>query len=316
MQNKNIVYMVRTAHITQIRKGLFFLILTSLCLKHSIDWKLFFIATYLIAHRNYFFLFSALHEMVERATKENVKQILCDVMTEYGINIKQVLSVAHDNGQNMVASVKLLKKMVHPYEEYPFLKAERELLNEFATTHSETSESDEEECEELEPDCIVNEINDDFEGGQQGTAEISAEDDDDEEMFDVDLLDSTRCAVHTAQLAVWDVLKHYKTRMAAINKIGITMRHKLHRQLFTMHKVPLPPKVVETRWNIWYLLNKYFKDLKGHPILEMLKNQDSSIGKHYTYNVSLQFKPSRISFDSIDLELRLPTYTPIADLLM
>lgn len=202
--------------------------------------------------------------MVERATKENIQRILSNILEEYGISVEQVLSVAHDNGQNMVASVKLLKKLINTNDDTvadePYcLKAEKELLDEFSENNSENATI--EECDEINDESEENieeiEFNDDFNDGQPGTGEINSNNDDDENLINVDLLESTRCAVHTAQLAVWDVLKSYKPRMAAINKIGITMRHKLHRQLFTIHKVPLPPKVVETRWNIWYLLNMY-----------------------------------------------------------
>ncbi|KXJ75278.1 hypothetical protein RP20_CCG012031 [Aedes albopictus] len=46
----------------------------------------------------------ALHEMIERQTKENLKHVMDNEFQEFGIAKNQLLTVAHDNGANMVAN--------------------------------------------------------------------------------------------------------------------------------------------------------------------------------------------------------------------
>lgn len=234
--------------------------------------------------------------MTERQTKENLKNIIEQEMASFGIDYKQVLAITSDNGQNMLATVLELKKCFGPAvtgslavmleKENAFLgtlAADDELDSD--TVETEKDEDEQEHCDDV-PECDLKteEETDDFTEAQEAgdTNDNVYDEDDDDCLFDdlLDILESVRCGAHTAQLAVWDVLRQYKTRMANINKKCLRMHHRKHRELFKFHKIALPPKVCETRWNVWYILLKYLKELEKSPMLGILKNSDPEIGKH------------------------------------
>ena len=153
-------------------------------------------------------------------------------------------------------------------------------------TPVQISDEEEEDGEECETEIIPE--SDDFteepsdgskcDGLLQADDGDYQEDIDDNEIINLDIMESVRCGAHTAQLAVWDVLREYKTRLSNINKLYLKMHNKANRQIFLFHKTALPPKVCETRWNIWYLLLRYLKELEGSPVLALLQNND--IGKN------------------------------------
>ncbi|XP_055549065.1 uncharacterized protein LOC129732305 [Wyeomyia smithii] len=67
------------------------------------------------------------------------------------------------------------------------------------------------------------------------------------------------------------------------------MYHKENRQLFNQHKIALPPKVCQTRWNVWYILMKYLKSLEGTPFLALLQNKDPYIDFSCQWNFIRKF---------------------------
>lgn len=224
--------------------------------------------------------------MVERQTKENLQKVMEEELRLIDVNLQQVLTITHDNGANIIASVKCLKSLLSHREtdDHEPLSAifqnEKSILqymdkeDDKGCINTDDTENDEEEANDFMGETD-DPLSDDFVDGD-GNDDFSLDDTDEDDQLD--LLESIRCGAHTAQLAVWDVIKPYKRRLNTINKLCIRMRHKEFQHLFKCYKFPAPPKVNETRWNVWYLLLKYVVSLKEHPILAMLKNQDSTIG--------------------------------------
>ncbi|XP_021694315.1 zinc finger BED domain-containing protein 4-like [Aedes aegypti] len=226
----------------------------------------------------------ALHEMIERQTKENLKAVMEHEFDKFKILRKQLLTVAHDNGANMVASVKLLKRLVdegdddHGPSVGSTVQKEKAMIDAYLNTCS--NEDVEYDLDDENEQPWIDE------GGEMSADDLDTDSDhdindvnevEDEEIIEMHLIESTRCAAHTAQLAVWDVLKQYKGRLAKINQVCIKMRHKEFQQLFHIHKYPLPPKVNETRWNVWYIVLKYLLDLRISPFLPTLEKTDASL---------------------------------------
>lgn len=226
--------------------------------------------------------------MVERQTKENLKAVIERELLEFGLIWAQILAIAHDNGANMCACVKLINAIIRALanmtlpqgclvdKDFPESNQQADVE---AYTEPDTDPDTDSEEDEV-GDSGDEEILDDFCEGASGDFDAEDTATEDEEDFPIDLVQSQRCGAHTAQLAVWDVLAKYKPRLQKINKICIKMRHKEFRQLFTGYKVPLPPKVVETRWNVWYLLLSYTASLMQTPLYPVLVAQDATLGEY------------------------------------
>lgn len=230
--------------------------------------------------------------MHERQTKENLAKVILQELNTFGIDIEQIFAVAHDNGANMCASVRLLKSLSHPVscEEVSLssmLPKEFKMLDEY--DHEDLLQTDSvedtfnEETDDTETGDFTeniteqNEDQDDFVNGQDGTADFSIYDDGIEEF---EFLNSIRCGAHTAQLVANDVIKLYKSRLSRINKKCLAMHRKTNRELFILHKIPLPPKVTETRWGVWYILLRYLQVLGTKPFLAILQSQDPTLSKY------------------------------------
>lgn len=93
------------------------------------------------------------------------------------------------------------------------------------------------------------------------------------------LPESTRCAAHTCQLAVWDVLKRYETRITAIKKLVLMARQTKYKETFLEHKASAAPQYNATRWNGVYLMLKALREQK--PFFLMLENKFPELGMHH-----------------------------------
>lgn len=231
--------------------------------------------------------------MSERQTKENLEKVIEEEMNVFKLEYKQILTVTSDNGNNMLAAVRYMKHLMGASLEgeslATLLRKEYEILQSIRGDDEVDTVGD-----AVDVDLTETDLDTDGEGCK---LELLPEDDDFAEKIpnsddttpveetlqdlevELDILESVRCGAHTAQLAVWDVLREYKTRLSNINKMCLKMHHRANRQTLIFHKTPLPPKVCETRWNVWYLLLRYLKTLEGTPLLEILKTNDSEIGK-------------------------------------
>lgn len=221
--------------------------------------------------------------MIERQTKENLAKVIVEELGTFGVDTDQIFAIAHDNGANMCASVKLLKSLSKPVsdEEAPLsnmLVNEFKLLDEYGSDEYDCACSEEVTEETVQATVDENEEVDDFENGEDGSPDILVNDDDIEEP---EIMNSIRCGAHTAQLVAYDVIKLYKTRLAKINKICLAMHHKVNRELFLLHRIPLPPKVNETRWGVWFILQRYLQILRTKPFLSTLQAHDPTLGMYF-----------------------------------
>lgn len=179
--------------------------------------------------------------MVEQQTQENLKRVIEEEMEIFGLDYKQILAVTHDNGANMLAAVRCMKRMMgKATEEFLASMLPRENALLCSTPADSESDSDSEEVDIDENEIKVLPENDDFtENYTKPKCGDAAPDDD---HIDLDLLESVRCGAHTAQLAVWDVLRDYKTRLSNINQKCQKMHRKANRKHFTFHKTAFPPE--------------------------------------------------------------------------
>ncbi|XP_062554450.1 uncharacterized protein LOC134219662 [Armigeres subalbatus] len=244
--------------------------------------------------------------MNERQTKENLSNVILEELNDLGLDINHIFAIAHDNGANMCASVKLLKALSKPGSEdeaalNSMLPAEFELLEQYDREQSllmpdeenlglmsmlpaEFAEFDSDDAQEADvkvkeehnkqSTTEQQEDTNDFENEKDGTSDILVNDDDSEEPV---ILDSIRCGAHTAQLVAYDVIKLHNKRLGQINKICQKMHHKTSRELFVLHKIALPPKVNETRWGVWFIVLRYLQVLRSKPFLATLQNHDSTL---------------------------------------
>ncbi|XP_065094621.1 uncharacterized protein LOC135715150 [Ochlerotatus camptorhynchus] len=196
----------------------------------------------------------AIKETQERQTKEHLKKLIEDVLSDFGVKLQQVYSVTHDNGANMVASVGEIKKMF----ESAHIKVYDTYLDNASQIDDDTSDSEDQRMDEsIDEDDNSDDENDDFVNGKDGDNVISEAIPVADDSFDVnmsDILGSVRCAAHTAQLAVWDVVKPYEKRISKIQKLVVKMRQREYYKFTKLHDAYLPPLSNKTRWNSTFVM--------------------------------------------------------------
>lgn len=67
---------------------------------------------------------------------------------------------------------------------------------------------------------------------------------------------TVRCVCHTLQLAVYDVMKNYKSYFKVIRRYVKNLRKSTHNDLFNHAAINKPPKDVCTRWSSTYNMIK------------------------------------------------------------
>lgn len=196
--------------------------------------------------------------MVKSQTAKNLRQtIVEEVIQRYGLLPEQILTIVHDNGANMVASVtnlrvyiqegiaSLLKKETSALDVAIGNLSSHRLVNLVETDAALEETAMEMEVEDEHQKEIEPEANED---GETGGIESDASDfeEDEEEILSVA---STRCAAHTCQLAVFDVLKKHSRQIENVKKLCKNTRLGKYREVFIAHKAHLPPIPGATRWN-------------------------------------------------------------------
>lgn len=229
------------------------------------------------------FVFTAIKETQERQTKENLKALIEEVLRNFGIKLSQVYAVTHDNGANMVASVAEMKKSLEHanidlsslvdncFEDTEEVNVDLAVMDDdgLPDEHIEAEDAESESDEE-----------DDFTSGKDEGPETTAIPSASADPFDTsmqDILGSVRCAAHTAQLAVWDVIKPYEKRIRKIQKLVIKLRQREYSKFTKQHGAHLPPISNKTRWNSTYLMLKSL--LKQKSFFNTLKKAYPEIGK-------------------------------------
>lgn len=210
-----------------------------------------------------------------------------EVLKVYGIQREQIFTITHDNGSNMVASVAKLRDTLsselaeksYVREEMTAVEAvyqEMEVFRRMDLNATDEAMEDYDDNDEENVDQENPSLDDEFAAADTGEEEL---DDTIEMPDDLDELlpESTRCAAHTCQLAVWDALKKHERRINAIKKLVLQSRQTRYKETFLEHKAHLAPPSNVTRWNAVYLMLKALREQK--PFYLMLENKFPEMGK-------------------------------------
>lgn len=148
-------------------------------------------------------------EVKESQTAKFLKGKILAILESFEVSIDHVLSVTTDNGANMIAAVKMLQKEAAALGVSPDTLIEEEV----------------QPCNEKET-ALLNALADEF----------------------GPLLCLTRCASHTLQLAVGDVVKKYDAEIRKITDIVKETRKNKYSLDFEHEKVAKAPLWSPTRW--------------------------------------------------------------------
>lgn len=151
-------------------------------------------------------------EVQQRQTASFLKSKVLEIINGYGITIEQIFSVTCDNGANMIATVKLLKR-----------ELETEMLR----------------CEDAEEDA-ANDTEQKF--LESLTEEFQGQ------------LNLVRCAAHTIQLAILDVVNKGNENVRQITDVVKKCKQIKYRTSFELYHASYPPVWNQTRWCGIYLM--------------------------------------------------------------
>lgn len=157
-------------------------------------------------------------EVKVRQTAQCLKMKIMEVIQKFNVSIAQIFSVTCDNGSNMVAAVNLLKKEI--------------------AEHALASQDDDEDDEDGNPsneeflDLLSHELEDN--------------------------LNLIRCAVHTLQLAILEVVNKSNESIKEITAIAKKYRNIKYKANFEYHGASFPPIWGQTRWGGIYVMMECF----------------------------------------------------------
>nr|XP_029732178.1 uncharacterized protein LOC109409217 [Aedes albopictus] len=170
-------------------------------------------------------------EVKSSQTANYLKHKILDILAEYGVPIGNIFSVTVDNGANMVAAVKKLRE-----------ELEIALI------------------EKLEEE---DEISEDAETASNLTSELAAE-------FK-ERINLVRCAVHTLQLAILDVVNKSDKNVKKLLELARKVKNIKYKTNFDHHKASYPHVPNNTRWGGIFDMVDSFKAQK--PFFEQLAAQ-------------------------------------------
>lgn len=220
-----------------------------------------------------FLLLTAVKEMVKSQTADHLKDTMqTEAMGRYKMLSGQLYVVIADNGPNMQASIRQLGSMLlrNPDRENAdsanqsssstLMAAETRAVDAVLQTVTEARLEQMLDMEDSEPEEEAEDTDVD-ESWEEETSEESSPGE-----FE---FKGTRCAAHTSQLAVWDVLKSHTKRIEAIKSLVKKTRLVKYKQAFMENNTFYAPICNATRWNAVYLMMKSLKDQRtNYRILE------------------------------------------------
>ena len=167
---------------------------------------------------------ASVKEMTERATAEEIKSTLLACLDKIGIRERQIYSLTTDNGSNVIKVGKLMQNDAHVKE-----------------GNSEEMLSDQEEISDEKVWEAAENTLDEAVNGVKLAANTNS-------------IASVRCALHTLQLCVHDVLKtdSVKPLLCKVRKIVNKTHTQNMRLIFKNNSVSLPKLDCETRWGSTY----------------------------------------------------------------
>ncbi|XP_076284711.1 uncharacterized protein LOC143211135 [Lasioglossum baleicum] len=175
----------------------------------------------------------AVKEIYNSHTAVNIQRILKDVLLAYGISVKQIYSITTDNGSNMIKLVRLVENDQEDFECYDI-----------------EDNSDSENSNSLSMDELRGTRNNE-------EFQLSLSDDEDtisnerDETIEKYRARSVRCAAHTLQLAVTDVLKDSDIAAIITNarRVCKKLRTPVFKSLLKALQKKKPIIDCPTRWH-------------------------------------------------------------------
>ena len=174
----------------------------------------------------------AVIEFEQSHTAYYLHEVINDVLTDYNLSAENVYTTTTDNGSNMVKLSTLIEEghdLIFP----DFTNMEEEFKYGGDENLEESGELDKDEDEGEDEDGGNNESNGNenfLNSNEIGGSKLDDLDKKLENEFASEgIHEGVRCATHTRQLTLWDVLKKIKYKKA-IAKLCYTIYHKLHDQ--------------------------------------------------------------------------------------
>lgn len=180
--------------------------------------------------------------MKERQTAAFLKGKILEIIKVYAISIEQVFSVTCDNGANMLAAVRQLKQ---EYEMEHFSWALHE-------------QSDQTDAEQMEQDLEEHKL----------TAALNSELQEN--------LNLVRCAVHTLQLAILDVVNKSNEDVKMLTEVARKCKTIKFKSAFELQGARYPPVWGATRWGGIYEMVSSF--LEQRTFFDKLAEQFPEMG--------------------------------------
>ncbi|XP_065074186.1 uncharacterized protein LOC135698221 [Ochlerotatus camptorhynchus] len=200
-------------------------------------------------------------EVKERQTAAFLKDQIMMVIQSYGLTVDQIFSVTCDNGANMLAAVRQLKQ---------------EFEANFLTVYDATDDPN-----------GVNITTEEEDGKQQELLTAALSDQLQEH------LNLVRCAVHTLQLAILDVVNKSNEEVQKLTKVAKKCRSVKYTTFFELHGATYPPVWGQTRWGGIYVM--ILKFLEQRPFFDQLAEQfqelDLSDSWEFAEKYEQAFKP-------------------------
>ena len=187
-------------------------------------------------------------EMFVQSTSAEIKSMIINSLLAISVEVTQIYSVTTDNGANVLKSVDLLSKDSQAAEQ-------ETLVNIFVENSS--SESDEFDEGDVDYQTAEDEANSMHtvevivDNAIQDVSHLSCLD----QRYNFSII-SMRCAAHTLQLAVNDVLKetNFRNVLEKARKVVKKTRTQNLRLVFQREKHTLPILDCETRWGTTFLM--------------------------------------------------------------
>lgn len=164
---------------------------------------------------------SGMIQVKESQTAAFLKSKILETLTEYELSVEQIFSVTCDNGANIVATVKKLK---HELEITHFLENDEDADEEDLFVEKSVRDISEELCVEFQ-----------------------------------ERINLVRCAVHTLQLAILDVVNKSNTFVESLTNVAKKCKQIKYRTFFEFHKASYPPVWSQTRWGGVFKMVESFK---------------------------------------------------------
>lgn len=188
-------------------------------------------------------------EVHESQTAKFLKSRILDVLKRYSVRLEQILSITTDNGANMLAAAKQLQQQF--------------VIVQIHSGNGTTE--DEDTMKILTEDNFMEAL----------MTELT-------EQFSI-----IRCAIHTLQLALNDVVSNDDTLMKSITSIVKQCKKVKYNPFFDYHKEKRPPLWSPTRWGGKYKMVRFI--CKREQFFTALGEQYPELGIFYDFRLICKY---------------------------